>query len=190
MTERPFLWVVAGSAGSFTPARQFVQEMPYRPQVAIVLCLHRMRKPRVPMIEAFSRIPYWQVVEPQDKDPIESGKVYLAPADYHLLVEREGYFSLSVDEPVHFSRPSIDVLLESVVEARWPRAGAVLLSGANRDGAWGLYLFHRAGYFTAVQDPQEAEVPTMPRAALELFTPNRLCKAHELVQVCLEALSL
>jgi two-component system chemotaxis response regulator CheB len=106
------------------------------------------------------------------------------------LVEEGGYFSLSVDEPVHFSRPSIDVLLESVVRAHWPRAGAALLSGANKDGALGLYLMHRAGYFTAVQHPADAEIPTMPEAALALFQPSVCFAAQELAHVCLRALSL
>lgn len=185
-----FLWVVGGSAGSFTPVRNYLHHMPYRPEMAILLCLHRMRNPRISMIEALGRVPQWQVIEPDDKTFIEGGFVYVAPADYHLLVEKEGYISLTVDEPVHFSRPSIDVLLQSVVQAQWPRAGAALLSGANRDGAYGMYLFYKAGYFTAVQDPADAEIATMPEAALALFEPKVRFSIANLVEVTLQALSL
>ncbi|MCX7606573.1 MAG: chemotaxis protein CheB [Bacteroidia bacterium] len=184
------MWIVGGSAGSFTPVRHFVQQVPHRESLAIVLCLHRMRSPRLGMVEALGKTQGWRVMEPDDKTSIEGGAMYIAPADYHILVEGGGYFSLSVDEPVHFSRPSIDVLLESVVRAHWPRAGAALLSGANRDGAFGLYLMHQAGYFTAVQEPTDAEIPTMPQAALTLFEPQVRFKASQLVQVCLQALSL
>lgn len=186
----PFLWLIGGSAGSFTPVRHFVRQVPFLPEVTIVLCLHRMRNPRLGMIEAFGPLQRWKLVEPDDKAPVQGGHIYLAPADYHLLVEEEGYFSLSVEEPVHYSRPSIDVLFESVVRARWPYAGAALLSGANRDGAAGLRLMQEAGYFTAVQEPTDAEIPTMPQAALDLFEPTRRFLAPELVQVFLHAVSL
>ncbi|MCS7188818.1 MAG: chemotaxis protein CheB [Bacteroidia bacterium] len=188
--EDVFLWVIGGSAGSFTPTRNFLQQMPYKENVAIVLCLHRLRNIRMNMAEAIGKVQRWHILEPDDKTLITGGKVYIAPADYHLLVEREGYFSLSVDEPVNFSRPSIDVLLESIVQARWARAGAALLSGANCDGALGMLKMHQAGYFTAVQLPTDAEIPTMPEAALALFKPTCQFSANELVQVCLRALSL
>lgn len=185
-----FLWLVGGSAGSFNPIRRFLHQMPYHREVAIVLCLHRLRHPRLSMAEAMGTLQGWEAIEPDDKTFIQGGYVYIAPADYHLLIEKEGYFSLSVEEPVHFSRPSIDVLLESVVRARWRGAAAALFSGANRDGAYGLYLMHQAGYFTAVQDPQDAEMPMMPEAALALFQPDAIFKAAEFVQVCLRALTL
>ncbi|MCS7163267.1 MAG: chemotaxis protein CheB [Bacteroidia bacterium] len=185
-----YLWLLGGSAGSFNPIRRFIQQMPFQVHVAIVVCMHRLRSLRMGMVEAMGGTQGWVVLEPDDKTIIQGGHIYIAPADYHLLVEPEGYFSLSVDEPVHFSRPSIDVLLEAVVGARWPRAGAALLSGANKDGAWGLYRMYRAGYFTAVQEPSDAEMPTMPQAALSLFEPHRRFTADRLVEVCLYALSL
>ncbi|MCS6896291.1 MAG: chemotaxis protein CheB [Bacteroidia bacterium] len=185
-----FLWLIGGSAGSFNPIRSFLHHMPYYPQTAIVLCLHRMRNPRVGMAEAIGHLHDWKVCEPDDKTQIQGGYVYIAPADYHLLVEAGGYFSLSVEEPVHFSRPSIDVLLESVVQARWKRAAAALFSGANKDGARGMYLMHRAGYFTAVQEPTDADIRTMPESALLLFEPNARFKAADFVQVCIQAITL
>jgi two-component system chemotaxis response regulator CheB len=173
-SEAPYLWIIGGSAGSFTPLRQALLNLPYDPDMTIVLCLHRLKQARFQITDAFLRIKGWRVAEPDDKTPIEGGCIYIAPADYHLLIEKERYFSLSVEEPVHFSRPSIDVTMFSLIQAGWPRAGGILLSGANKDGAQGLFKMYQAGYFTAVQDPADAEVPHMPTAALALFTPHQI----------------
>jgi len=171
-SQAPYLWIIGGSAGSFTPLRQALLNLPYDPDMTIVLCLHRLKQARFQITDAFLRIKGWRVAEPDDKTPIEGGCIYIAPADYHLLIEKEGYFSLSVEEPVHFSRPSIDVTMFSLIHAGWPQAGGILLSGANKDGAQGLFKMYQVGYFTAVQDPADAEVPHMPNAALALFNPH------------------
>jgi two-component system chemotaxis response regulator CheB len=105
------------------------------------------------------------VVEAGDKDPIEAGRVYLAPPDYHLLVEPDG-FALSIDELVQHSRPSIDVLFESAADTFGERAIAVILTGANADGACGVQRVKRRGGVTIVQDPQTAAKRTMPDAAI------------------------
>ena len=105
------------------------------------------------------------VREAHDKDPIEPGAVYLAPPDYHLLVEPE-WFALSIDSMVQHSRPSIDVLFDSAADAYGDRLIAVVLTGANEDGAYGLARVRRRGGMTIVQDPDTAEKRTMPDAAI------------------------
>ena len=105
------------------------------------------------------------VLEPDDKQPIEHGHVYVAPADYHLLVEN-GHFSLSTDARVQFARPSIDVLFESVAAAYAERAVGIVLTGANDDGARGLAAIKAAGGVAVVQEPASASRRTMPEAAL------------------------
>lgn len=90
--QEVFLWLIGGSAGSFTPVRNALHQLPYYPDVAIVLCLHRMRNARIGMAEAIGPLRGWQICEPDDKTPIQGGYVYVAPADYHLLVEAKGYF--------------------------------------------------------------------------------------------------
>jgi len=102
----------------------------------------------------------------EDKDEICSRHVYLAPADYHLLVE-PGYFSLSTDEPVSYARPSIDVLFESAAEVYRERAIGVILTGANSDGAQGLKSIKASGGLAIVQDPVSAESSIMPQAAID-----------------------
>lgn len=105
------------------------------------------------------------VREAEDKEPIEEGRVYLAPSDYHLLVEPDG-FSLSTEDMVQHSRPSIDVLFDSAADVYADRLVAVILTGANADGAYGLRRVQRRGGVTIVQDPETAERRAMPDAAI------------------------
>ncbi len=105
------------------------------------------------------------VCEPGDKDPIEPGRVYVAPADYHLLVDSDG-FALSTEGPVRYSRPSIDVLFDSAADLYGDRLTAVILTGANDDGAYGVQRVRRRGGLTIAQDPETAARPDMPRAAI------------------------
>lgn len=113
------------------------------------------------LLQARCRLP---VREAEDKQPLECGCVLLAPADYHLLVAR-GHCELSTDPLVRFSRPSIDVMMESVADSYGPAAIGIVLTGANEDGAAGLARIAARGGHTIVQDPATAEVPIMPDAA-------------------------
>lgn len=106
------------------------------------------------------------VKEAEDKEPVAGGAIYFAPSDYHLLVEAGRSLSLSWDEPVNHSRPAIDVLLESAADAYGPALAAIVLTGANQDGAAGLRAVAEAGGIAIVQDPATAEMPAMPAAAL------------------------
>lgn len=114
------------------------------------------------LLQRTSRLP---LAEVEDKQPILPGTVYLAPANYHLLVERD-HFALSVDDRVRYARPSIDVLFESAADAYRERVAAVLLSGANDDGARGMARIKARGGLTIVQDPASAESARMPAAAI------------------------
>jgi two-component system chemotaxis response regulator CheB len=114
------------------------------------------------LLQRATRLP---LAEVEDKQPIRPGVIYLAPANYHLLVE-PGHFALSVDDRVQFARPSIDVLFESAADAYRERLAAVLLSGANDDGAHGMARVKARGGLTIVQDPASAESARMPAAAI------------------------
>lgn len=107
------------------------------------------------------------VKEARDKEPVMVGHVYLAPANYHLLVEKDETLSLSVDEKVNWARPSIDVLFESAARAWGQMLVGVILSGANNDGADGTRLIKKFGGLTIAQDPRSAEHPVMPQAAID-----------------------
>jgi two-component system chemotaxis response regulator CheB len=120
------------------------------------------------------------VKEPCDKERIEKGKVYTAPANYHMLVEKDGTISLSVDERVNWSRPSIDVLFESAAAAWGKEVVAVVLSGANSDGAKGMLEVKKAGGFTIAQDPKSAQHNVMPKAAIDAGAVDEVLKAEEI----------
>jgi two-component system, chemotaxis family, protein-glutamate methylesterase/glutaminase len=120
------------------------------------------------------------VKEAEDKEPLMPCTVYLAPPNYHLLLEEQGHFSLSADDPVLYSRPAIDVLFDSAADAFGPALVGLLLTGASEDGARGLARIQRAGGLTLVQSPKTAAVPVMPEAALRLFSPDHVLPLDEI----------
>ena len=129
------------------------------------------------------------VREAGDKETIEPSTIYVAPPDYHLLIE-DGHFALATDERVQFARPSIDVLFETAAEAYGDRALGVILTGANADGAAGLRSIHERGGLTVVQDPSTAEKSAMPAAALAATPVDAVLALDEigpfLVRYCCE----
>jgi len=126
-----------------------------------------------------------KVCDGDDKQAIDRGYVYLAPPDYHLLVEGD-HLALSVEEPVAFSRPSIDVLLESAAEAYREQCVGVVLTGANDDGARGLARIRELGGATIVEDPARAERPEMPRAAVAAVPDARVAQLDEIATLLVE----
>jgi len=114
------------------------------------------------------------VREAQDKEPIQPGTVYVASANYHLLIEHDHSFSFSSDAPVSYARPSIDVLMASAADAYGPALAGVLLTGANMDGAEGMAAIKSGGGLTIVQQPQDADVATMPEAAIARCAPDHI----------------
>jgi two-component system chemotaxis response regulator CheB len=154
---------LGGSAGGLDAVRMVLARMPREVKAAIVIVQHRARASDA-LAEVLQQVSPLPVLEPDDKDVLRAGRVYVAPADYHMLIE-PGRVALSTDEPVLYSRPSIDVLFESVADSYGPEALGVVLTGANRDGAVGLRRIVDRGGTAMVQAPESAEAPTMPRAA-------------------------
>lgn len=157
--------VIGGSAGGIEALRNLLTALPPSLEVPVLVVLHIGGDARWtwPAIFPGSPVP---VREAEDKETATPGVVYLAPPDYHLLVDSDGVLSLSLDEPVHLSRPSIDVLFESASWAMGENVLGILLTGANADGAAGLATIHRGGGSCWVQTPETAAMPTMPRAGL------------------------
>ena len=161
--------VLAGLPADFVPA--------------VVVAQHRSPDSVQGMLtEALGRRTELPVCEAGDKSPIEPGRVHVAPPDYHLLVEA-GHFELTVDAPVSHSRPSIDVLFESVADAYGAKAIGVLLTGASADGAAGLLRLRERGGLTIVQDPEDAERREMPDAALALDAAEQVCGLESIAAV-------
>ncbi|VVN08913.1 Chemotaxis response regulator protein-glutamate methylesterase [Pseudomonas fluorescens] len=140
----------------------------------IVVVLHLPDERRSHLAEVFERRVAMPVVEVRDKTPIEAGTLYFAGPGYHLSVEQERVFSLSLEDRVHYSRPAIDYLFESAADVFGQGLAAVLLTGANRDGAAGMAHVHQRGGLTIVQDPLDAQVATMPLAALDSHQPDHI----------------
>jgi two-component system chemotaxis response regulator CheB len=160
--------VIGASAGGIEALSVLLPALPagLRPPVFIVLHLPRDR-PSV-LVEIFTPKCAVPIREAQDKEAVMPGTVYFAPSNYHLLVDDGPQLALSADDPVHHSRPSIDVLFESAMEIYNDRLLGIILSGANEDGASGLAAIHDAGGITVVQSPQTARAPHMVLSALKL----------------------
>ena len=164
MTDHELV-VVGASWGGFHAVGALLADVDPACGLAIAVAQHRgvgNDQAFLRFLQKESRLP---VEEVDDKLPIEPGRVYLAPPDYHLLVEQE-HFSLSIEAPVRFSRPSIDVLFESAADAYGGRLVAVVLTGSNDDGRRGLWRVKEAGGMVLVQDPATAERREMPDAAI------------------------
>jgi two-component system chemotaxis response regulator CheB len=145
----------------------------------LAVVMHRHKDSDGMLLELLQRDLPLPTREASDKEPILPGHVYLAPPDYHLLVEPT-YFSLSVDEPVRYARPSVDVLFESAADAFGPDAIGVVLTGANRDGAEGAARIKAVGGQVIVQDPATAEAPQMPKAVVDIVTPDYIVSLDQI----------
>jgi two-component system chemotaxis response regulator CheB len=146
------------------------------PSPLVLVVLHRgpRQSGAVQLAALLARVCALPVAEAWDRQPLVAGQVVLAPADYHLLVDPGPVAALSTDEPVLWSRPAIDPLLESAARAFGPRLLAIVLTGASADGAIGAQHVRRRGGELWVQDPAEASAPTMPRAALAAAGADRV----------------
>jgi two-component system, chemotaxis family, protein-glutamate methylesterase/glutaminase len=159
--------VIGASAGGVEALGLILPALPMKFRPALLIVLHLPRERPSLLVQIFEKRCALPIREADDKEPIEPGTIYFAPPDYHMLVERSRQIALSTDEPVHFSRPSVDVLFESAADVYAERLMGVILTGANEDGASGLHAIHRAGGVTVVQQPDSAKVPLMVVSALQ-----------------------
>jgi len=166
------LAVLGTSWGGLAAIRAIVGALPDDCDLPVVVIQHRHRDSDAMLARLLQGHTSLRVCEVEDKQSIEGGRVFIAPANYHLLVER-GYFSLSIDAPVRYSRPSIDLAMASAADAYAHRVVGVVLTGANADGAVGLRRIADRGGLAIVQDPETAEVAAMPGAALRAVPTAR-----------------
>ena len=159
--------VIGASAGGVEALSEILPVLPATFRPALLIVLHLPRERPSLLVEIYEKRCALPVREADDKEPVEPGTVYFAPPDYHMLVEKNRQIALSTDEPVHYSRPSVDVLFESAADVYGERLLGIILTGANEDGAAGLHAIHRAGGVTVVQQPDSAKVPLMVVSALQ-----------------------
>jgi two-component system chemotaxis response regulator CheB len=168
MTEAPIKAIAIGaSAGAVQALLRILPSLPADFPLPVLIVVHvppDRGNVLLPLFQTKCRVP---VKEAEDKESLRGGVVYFAPSDYHLLVEADFTLSLSSDETVNHSRPSIDVLFESAADAYGPALAGVILTGANHDGAAGLKAVAEAGGAAVVENPLGAYAPAMPDAALD-----------------------
>jgi two-component system chemotaxis response regulator CheB len=165
--------IVGTSWGGLGALRTLVAALPGACMLPIAIVQHRYRDSDALLARFLQDFTTLRVCEVEDKQPIEAGRVFIAPANYHTLVER-GHFSLSTEAPVRYSRPSIDAAMTSAADAYAHRTVGVVLTGANADGAEGLRRIASSGGMAVVQDPASAEARLMPGAALRAVPTARV----------------
>jgi two-component system chemotaxis response regulator CheB len=180
MTYPASLVVIGGSAGSLQVVLPLLEKLNAGFTIPILLILHRDPQGESRLEEILSFRTHLMVKEVEDKDTVERGHLYLCPADYHVLIEDDGTFSLDYSEKEHFSRPSIDLAFRAAADVYRENLVGILLSGANADGAAGLrYIKERKGT-TIVQQPSDAQVRYMPDQALQQSTADFILTGAEL----------
>lgn len=166
--------VIGGSAGALVVVIQIIQSLPADLDLAILIVLHRKQQDENILVEVLKAKTRYEVREVDDKDEMAPGVIYVAPADYHVLIERDGTLTLDDSEKVNYSRPSIDVSFESAAQVYKSSLTCVLLSGANADGVDGLVRARARGGKIVIQDPDIAEFSYMPRIAAATLKPDLL----------------
>jgi len=176
------LLIIGGSAGSLEVILEVLPLLRHDLDYAILLVLHRRSGDSL-LNGLLSDKTSLEVKEAEEKEAIRPGVIYIAPADYHLLVEKDKTLSLDYSEKIHYSRPAIDASYETAAEAYGPLLIGVLLSGANADGAEGLLQIKQAGGLTIVQDPNEASVSYMPQQAIEKNAVTKILTTTQIIRL-------
>jgi two-component system chemotaxis response regulator CheB len=172
--------LLGGSAGSFNLIFQIVKNFDAHLNKSVIIIIHRKKNFFSEIEKLFSDNTRISLKEITDKEQIKQNTIYIAPPNYHTLIEKEKCFGLDVSEAVWYSRPSIDVTFESAAEVYKDNCTAILFSGANQDGAEGLLKLRNCGSLTIVQDPVDAEMPQMPYAAIEIKAADYILPTTEI----------
>jgi two-component system chemotaxis response regulator CheB len=174
------LLVIGGSAGSLQVILSLLAAIGEGFAMPVLIVLHRNGGFESSLEDIFSSRTSLPIREVEEKDPLRAGTIYLCPADYHVLLEKDHSFSLDYSERVHFSRPSIDVTFRSAADVFGPGLICLLLSGGNSDGAEGMQYAQERGGLTAVQDPATADVPYMPQQAINRMKVDFIVPTDEI----------
>lgn len=178
--------VIGTSAGGIEALLSLLGGLGSAYQLPIIVVQHMPETAGNRLVEVFQACLAMPVKEAEDKESIMLNTLYFAAPGYHLSIEQDLSFSLSREEPLRYSRPSIDILFESAADAYGARLAGILLTGANEDGARGLQGVAQAGGLTVVQSPAEAQVATMPEAAIRLFRPDHILPLRDICRLLIE----
>lgn len=174
--------IIGGSAGSLNALMQILPEIDKLNDFALVIVLHRKSTDDQTLEDLIAFKASVAVKPLEDKVPLKSGFIYVAPSNYHLLFEKNETLSLDTSEKVNYSRPSIDVSFESAAEVYGESLVGILLSGSNTDGTYGLKTIKASGGTIVVQNPESADMPFMPNNAIQNTTPDFVLNNEELLQ--------
>ncbi|WP_029269790.1 chemotaxis protein CheB [Flavobacterium sp. KJJ] len=174
--------IIGGSAGSLNALMQILPELYKLNDYAMVIVLHRKSTDDQTLEELITLKSSIKVKAVEDKVPLSTGFIYIAPSNYHLLFEKNDFLALDTSEKINYSRPSIDVSFESAAEVYGDSLIGILLSGSNTDGTQGLKAIKEAGGTIAVQNPLSAEMPFMPNNAILYTDPDFILTNEEILQ--------
>jgi len=174
--------VIGGSTGSLDVLLRVLPALQPTLSFAIIIVLHRKNSGDSTLESLLASKTVIPVKEVDDKDPLQANTIYVAPADYHLLIEKDYTFSLDDSEKVNYSRPALDVTFESAADIFGSAVVGILLSGANADGTKGLAAIKKAGGITVVQNPETAQAAFMPQQAILNATIDYILDIPELIR--------
>lgn len=178
--------VIGASAGGFHALGELISKLPKEFSMPVFIVQHISPASDSYMSKFIDKLSKLNVKEADEKEKIKSGNVYIAPPNYHLLVEEDLSLSLSTEQKKNYSRPSIDILFETAAYAYGNKLIGVILTGANNDGSAGLLKIKNVGGYCIVQEPSEAEAPAMPLAAIKIVKPNKVLKLNEIAKLLIE----
>ena len=179
--------VIGTSAGGLYALKKLLPALPARFPCPLMIVQHMSPHSDNYMVRMLNEKSAITVKEADEKEPVVPGTAYIAPPDYHLLVEFDFTLSLSMEEKVNYSRPSIDVLFETAADAYGSHLLGIVLTGANADGAEGLAYIKKKGGYTVVQQPADAESPAMPEAAIARARPHKILSLSEMIALLAKA---
>ena len=166
--------IIGGSAGAFKAVRNILLKLPDRFELPIIIVVHRHRHSNMDFEHQLGRDCPLKIVQADMQQPIQPSHVYVAPPNYHLLIEEDKSFSLSLESPVNYARPSIDVTFESAAQAFGSKLIGIILTGANKDGSNGLGEIKSHGGYTIVQSPETSEAAEMTSSAIDRVSPHQI----------------
>jgi len=183
----PYEAIVIGvSSGGLKAMKVMFSLLPSNFKMPIIIVQHIGSRSENIWIQLLNDKSQLEIKEADEKEQIENGKAYVAPPNYHLMIEMDKTFSLSIDERVNFARPSIDVLFESAAEVYQDKLIGIVLTGSNNDGTKGIKRIKECGGLTIIQHPDTAESSYMPSSAIAAIRPDYILPLEDIVQLLIE----
>ncbi|MFV8342983.1 chemotaxis protein CheB [Flavobacterium sp. XS2P39] len=175
--------VIGVSSGGLNALKIIFAALPVHFNIPIIIVQHLGAHSDSNWIKILNEKSHLDIKEADEKEKIEKGKIYFAPPNYHLLIEKDKTFSLTIDQRVSFARPSIDVLFETAAEAYTNKLIGVVLTGSNYDGTEGIKRIKQCGGLAIIQDPKTAESAYMPASAIKAIVPDYVLSLEDIAEV-------